>query len=520
MSYQVLARKWRPIKFQEVIGQSHVTKSLQNVIMRDKVGQAYIFTGTRGVGKTTVARIFAKALRCLNRSSDGNPCGQCASCMDFDTGSSMNVIEIDGASNNGVDHIRELISNVQYVPTIGKYRIYIIDEVHMVTTQAFNALLKTLEEPPKHVIFIFATTEPEKLLHTVLSRCQRFDFRHVATSELVTHIKRIAQKEGINFEQERLMEQIALQGNGSVRDTLSLLDQVLSFADGSTISEKTVMISLGLAGPSAIKGLVSSMLAGDVQACSGQYKRLIAENVAVKNIAVSLLDYLFEIIEKIDDEKALYQSGYLQEGILEDISGQELFWIYETIAKDASWVLESIAPEKVFDILLQKVCLRRSLLASKKKIVPSKKPELPAKNWESFVKNLHQNAPTTASNLDQGNILNKPDFAAPSIFVELGFDFAAQVFMEYLQDKEVRERLVGYIASYFGKDAQKIELKMTLLNEQQKKELQFVSRIELENQRQRQEVVREKEKLLSDPLIKEAEQLFNSKVDKVIIDKK
>ena len=196
MAYQVLARKWRPKKFQDVIGQEHVTKSLQNAIAKDKIGHAYMMVGTRGVGKTSVARIFAKAIRCENLTSDINACGTCKACLDFDTETSMNVIEIDGASNNSVDNIRELISNVHYLPTSGRFKVYIIDEVHMLSTNAFNALLKTLEEPPAHVVFIFATTEAQKLLGTVLSRCQRFDFRNVSVARLVEHVKEIS-KAGI-----------------------------------------------------------------------------------------------------------------------------------------------------------------------------------------------------------------------------------------------------------------------------------------------------------------------------------
>jgi DNA polymerase-3 subunit gamma/tau len=175
--YQVLARKWRPKKFNDVIGQEHITKTLVNSIEKNKVAHAYLFTGTRGVGKTTIARIFAKSLRCENRLEDFNPCGECNSCKSIDSSNSLDYVEIDGASNNSVDNIRELIENVNYLPSSGKYKVYVIDEVHMLSNSAFNALLKTLEEPPAHVVFIFATTDPHKLLGTVLSRCQRFDFK-------------------------------------------------------------------------------------------------------------------------------------------------------------------------------------------------------------------------------------------------------------------------------------------------------------------------------------------------------
>ena len=247
MSYQVLARKWRPKRFEEVVGQEHVTRSLQNSLKSAKLAHAYLFTGTRGVGKTTIARLFGKAIRCENRGPDMNPCLQCNPCKDIESAYSLDYQEIDGASNNSVDNVRELIENVRYLPAIGSHKIYVIDEVHMLSTAAFNALLKTLEEPPEHVIFIFATTEAQKLLGTILSRCQRFDLRNVPVDVLTAHLKVIIQKESIKFSDERFIERLAVYGKGSVRDALSLLDQVLSLAGEGPITDAVFFPSLGLA---------------------------------------------------------------------------------------------------------------------------------------------------------------------------------------------------------------------------------------------------------------------------------
>jgi len=227
MSYQVTARKWRPIIFDDVVGQSHVTNTLRNAIASHRVAHAYIFSGTRGCGKTTTARILARALNCLS-PVDQNPDNTCEVCKEIIEGRGLDVIEIDGASNRGVDEIRNLRDSVRYAPTRGKYKIYIIDEVHMLTKEAFNALLKTLEEPPAHVVFIFATTEVHKVPMTILSRCQRFDFRRIAIDEIIQTLTTIAQAETITIENDALMV-IAKRADGSLRDAQSIFDQVRSF---------------------------------------------------------------------------------------------------------------------------------------------------------------------------------------------------------------------------------------------------------------------------------------------------
>lgn len=243
MSYQVIARKWRPQSFAELVGQEHVSQTLINALRAGRMPHAILFTGPRGTGKTSSARILAKSLCCSN-SQDFVPCHTCPNCLDIAQGRHVDVIEIDGASNNGVEAIRELRETVGYMPTAGKFKVYIIDEVHMLSTSAFNALLKTLEEPPAHVIFVMATTEAHKIPQTILSRCQRFDFRRIATRKITEHLQKICEADGIPFEIEALWL-IARQGDGSMRDSQSLLEQVITFTN-QDVKYQRVVETLGL----------------------------------------------------------------------------------------------------------------------------------------------------------------------------------------------------------------------------------------------------------------------------------
>ena len=260
MDYQVSARKYRPGTFDDVIGQPHVVQTLMNAVSTKRIAHAYLFSGTRGVGKTTVARILAKALNC-EQGPTGRPCDRCANCLEIAQGSSVDVVEIDGASNTSVDDVREIRENVKFAPFRGQYRVYIIDEVHMLSNSAFNALLKTLEEPPAHVVFIFATTEIHKIPATILSRCQHYNFRRIARAEIIERLRHVAEQDQLTIE-ERSFLALARASEGSMRDALSLLDQAIAFG-GKTISHPDLEALLGAVPHELVQGIVNAVLAQD-----------------------------------------------------------------------------------------------------------------------------------------------------------------------------------------------------------------------------------------------------------------
>ncbi|HRO87571.1 MAG: DNA polymerase III subunit gamma/tau [Chiayiivirga sp.] len=260
MSYLVLARKWRPRRFSELVGQEHVVRALSNALETGRVHHAFLFTGTRGVGKTTIARIFAKSLNCA-RGVGAEPCGECEVCVAVDEGRFVDLLEIDAASNTGVDDVREVIENAQYLPTRGRYKVYLIDEVHMLSKNAFNALLKTLEEPPEHVKFLLATTDPQKLLPTVLSRCLQFHLRRLSEEQIAGQIRHILTAEGVAAE-EGAIAQLAHAADGSLRDGLSLLDQALAFTGGG-LTDAAVRAMLGTVDRSRIAGLLDALAEAD-----------------------------------------------------------------------------------------------------------------------------------------------------------------------------------------------------------------------------------------------------------------
>ena len=261
MSYVALYRRFRPRTFDEVRGQEHVTKTLRNQVKTERLQHAYLFTGTRGTGKTSVAKILARAVNC-EHPVEGNPCGTCRSCQTILAGTSMNVIEIDAASNNGVDHIREIIEEVQYRPADGRYKVYIVDEVHMLSQGAFNALLKTLEEPPEYVIFILATTEAGRIPVTILSRCQRYDFRRIDADTITARMRELMDSEGVEAE-DRALRFIARTADGSLRDALSLLDRCIAFYMDEPLTYEKTLRALGEADASVFYRLARAVNGGD-----------------------------------------------------------------------------------------------------------------------------------------------------------------------------------------------------------------------------------------------------------------
>lgn len=316
MSYQALYRKWRPTDFKDVKGQEHIVTTLQNQIKADRIGHAYLFCGTRGTGKTTIAKIFARAVNC-EHPTDGNPCGECPACKAIAAGTSMNVIEIDAASNNGVDNIREIREEVQYSPTEGRFKVYIIDEVHMLSIGAFNALLKTLEEPPSYVIFILATTEAHKIPITILSRCQRYDFRRISIETIAERLSALMQEEHIRVE-DKAIRYVAKAADGSMRDALSLLDQCIAFYLGKDLKYENVLEVLGAVDTAVFADMLSRVVSGDTAGCMSLLEEIIMQGRDLSQFISDFIWYLRNLllIQTTDD------AGRLEDII--DVSAENL----------------------------------------------------------------------------------------------------------------------------------------------------------------------------------------------------
>ncbi|MCR5830065.1 MAG: DNA polymerase III subunit gamma/tau [Lachnospiraceae bacterium] len=363
MSYLALYRKYRPSAFDEVKGQDHIVTTLKNQLRTGRVGHAYLFCGTRGTGKTSVAKIFAKAVNCES-PVDGSPCGQCKICKSIEDGSFMNVIEIDAASNNGVDSVRQIVDEIKYSPSEGKYRVYIIDEVHMLSTGAFNALLKTLEEPPSYVIFILATTEVHKIPITILSRCQRYDFRRISVETIARHLGEILKSEGIGFE-DKALQYVARVADGSMRDAESLLDQCIAFYLGQDLTYDKVLEILGGLDNETYAGLLRYIVKGEVAGALGVFDEAMTEGkdparfvteftTYIRNVLIAkttpgperVLEYSAEQIELLKNEAQYYSVDtiirYIK--ILSELSGKLRFATQKKVLTEVA-IIKLCVPE-------------------------------------------------------------------------------------------------------------------------------------------------------------------------------
>lgn len=361
MSYVALYRKYRPSGFDGVIGQDHIVKTLVNQINAGKVSHAYLFTGSRGTGKTSIAKIFAKAVNCT-APNNGSPCGKCEVCNALASESNIDIIEIDAASNNRVDEIREIRSAVKFLPVNGKYKVYIIDEVHMLTDSAFNALLKTLEEPPAHVIFVLATTEAHKLPATILSRCMRFDFRLVATEVLSNHLENIFKKEGKKAEKQAI-DYIAALGEGSVRDMLSIADMCINYSD-KKLTYADVLSLLGATDKEIIGQLYDAIAQNNVGQILSIIDKLTSSGKSVNLIAKDVVRYCRDILAiKSSGENLIAASAETLEkyrGIAQKSSAEMLIICITELSKIDMELRHSISPRIVLEI----ACIRVGRLSS------------------------------------------------------------------------------------------------------------------------------------------------------------
>jgi len=329
MAYQVLARKWRPRNFPEMVGQAHVLRALSNALENDRLHHAYLFTGTRGVGKTTIARILAKSLNC-EKGVTAYPCGECAACREIDEGRFVDLIEVDAASRTKVEDTRDLLDNVQYAPTRGRYKVYLIDEVHMLSSHSFNALLKTLEEPPPHVKFLLATTDPQKLPPTILSRCLQFNLKRLPLEQIIDHLMKIVESEGVSYDIQAL-RLLALGADGSLRDALSLLDQAIAYGAGK-LSQDDVSSMLGSLDQNSVLKLVQVLAANDAPGVLQQVAKLAEQNpdfFALLGDIISLLQQiaLAQVVPNSIDINQADSEAILQ--LAEQVSSEDVQLFYQ-----------------------------------------------------------------------------------------------------------------------------------------------------------------------------------------------
>lgn len=547
-SYVVLARKWRPAQFSNIVGQASIVRTLTNAIRSQRIHQAYLFTGSRGIGKTSIARILAKVIRC-EKTHDENEmiqsCDLCSSCKEITLGNSVDVIEIDGASNNGVEAVREIRENAKYMPSAGTRKIYIIDEVHMLTTAAFNALLKTLEEPPAHVIFIFATTEPHKIPATILSRCQRFDYRRVTVNQIHTRLNEISLAEGIKADTAALAL-ISRAAEGSMRDALSLLDQVIAFS-GNQISLQSVRESVGLIEGQALLGILANTFKRKPLDALAIVEQAYQHGHDLRILTRSLIEFLHGILlAKIGSSNSaaleLSEEEWKEvQSIAELRTLEEIELIFQVLHQGLEWIARSPQPKIILDVLLIKCATAESLiyidsLPGNSTKSPSTQsttqthtqppvtaqthstPTAPSpintmvsqdKSWEGFIEHVRVSRPLLASMLEHCSGFQLPDFQNSTSSKTLSIFFSSQdaYFREQLQARVYQEQLVHLSKEYFG----------TLLRLQIEIKNAGESLVARRGREQKERIESIKEQAQRHPIIIEAKSLFGGELSPVKI---
>ncbi len=453
MSYTALYRKFRPSEFSDVKGQDHIVTTLKNQISADRIGHAYLFCGTRGTGKTTIAKIFARAVNC-EHPVDGEPCGECASCRAIMSGTSMNVIEIDAASNNGVDNIREIREEVTYSPTEGKYKVYIIDEVHMLSIGAFNALLKTLEEPPSYVIFILATTEAHKIPITILSRCQRYDFRRITTETIAARLQELMEQEQVEAE-ERALTYVAKAGDGSMRDALSLLDQCIAFYLGQKLTYDHVLEVLGAVDVEVFGDFFRKICEQNVTVIIRRLEEIILQGRELSQFVTDFIWYLRNLLMLKSDpgmEEMLDVSGehLLRMKEETELTDMDTLMRYIRVFSELSGQLRYATQKRVLvEIALIKLC--KPEMEQNYDSILQRLTQLEQKMEAGIVARVPQAAELSSQSApDTGNGARKPEKIIPSALPE-----DIRLFISRFE--ELRKKLSNW-SQFVLKDAQLREL--------------------------------------------------------------
>lgn len=451
---QALALRYRPQDFEAVVGQEVTVQTLKNALTSRRLHHAYLFTGPRGIGKTSLARIFAKALNC---EQGPLPCNQCVSCREITEGRSLPVLEIDGASNTSVDDVRNLRETVNYLPTRGKYKIYIIDEVHMLSTAAFNALLKTLEEPPAHVIFLLATTDPQKIPATVLSRVIRFDLRAIPLQKIADHLKEILIKEGISADEDALF-QVAREAGGGLRDALSLLDQLTTFEQKITLS--SVEQVLGLSSRRFVQRLVESILDSNAASVLQIAEEAHQSGIDLKRFALDLLEQIRNLmVIQVSQEPLLFDlpASELKElqGLATKVPAHRLDQIFRLLQKGITELLRAPLPKVNFDVLLLRVThhqelqsIEEILQGLKGTAAPPPTPIAPKTSeprWPDFMNLLRVKKPQLASLLESGRLV---ELKANEVILSYP---PASIYSDMLKEGERKKQLEELLEGFFGR---------------------------------------------------------------------